>query len=89
MYCSLLLEKKLEDTILTMNNNIQSNIIHTVWSSVAAINKTALLQLNDADLTHQIMNQVEKMSSLSLEDRQPLAEYIHSKILLIRDIADS
>ena len=89
MYCSLLLDKKLEDTILAMNNNIQSNIIRTVWSSVEAINKTALLQLNDADLTHQIMKQVERVSSLSSEDRQPLLEYIHSKILLIRDIADS
>lgn len=71
------------------NTNIKSNIIRTVWSSVEAINKNALLQLNDTDLTHQIMKRVETHSTLTSEDRQSLSDYIRSKVLLIRDIADS
>ena len=70
-------------------NNIQSNIIRKVWSSVETINQTTLMQLNDTDLTSQIMRQVEGTSSLDSEERQPLIEYIRSKILLIRDIGDS
>ncbi|MGD1921865.1 MAG: hypothetical protein ACFCAD_25030 [Pleurocapsa sp.] len=71
------------------NTNIKSNIIRAVWSSVEAINKNALLQLNDTDLTHQIMKRVECVSTLTSEDRQSLSNYIRSKVLLIRDIADS
>ncbi len=71
------------------NINIESNIIRTVWSSVEVINKNTLLQLNDADLTHQIMRQVERVSTLTSEDRQSLADYIKAKVLLIRDVADS
>ncbi len=71
------------------NINIESNIIRTVWSSVEVINKNTLLQLNDADLTYQIMRQVERVSTLTSEDRQSLADYIKAKVLLIRDVADS
>ena len=71
------------------NTDVSSNIIRTVWSSVNAIDRTTLLQLNDTDLTYQIMRQVERMSTLTLEDRQGLISYISSKVLLIRDIAES
>ena len=68
---------------------IDSSVIRAVWSSVEAINKTALVQLNDTDLTYQIMRQVENTSVITLEDRQSLSDYISSKVLLIRDIASS
>lgn len=70
------------------NIEIDSNTIRAVWSSVEAINKTALLQLNDTDLTHKIMRRVEN-TSLAIKDRQSLNNYISSKVLLIRDLANS
>ncbi|MDJ0588822.1 MAG: hypothetical protein QNJ72_02345 [Pleurocapsa sp. MO_226.B13] len=73
-----------------MNNiNLKSDILRAVWSSVEAINKRTLLQLDDTDLIHQIMRQVDDASILTSEDRQSLIDYIKSKVLLIRDIADS
>ncbi len=90
MYCNLLIAKKYADTILSMKNiNSKSSIIRKVWSSVELLNKATLLQLNDADLTSQIMNQVERVSTLTSEDRQSLSDYIRAHVLLIRDIADS
>lgn len=71
------------------NINIESKIIHTVWSSVDAINKNTLLQLSDTDLIHQIVNHVDKGSTLSGEERQSLIDYINAKVVLIRDIAES
>ena len=71
------------------NIEIDSSIIHAVWSSVEAINKTALLQLNDTDLTYKIMRRVENTSLLAIEDRQSLNNYISSKVLLIRELANS
>lgn len=73
-----------------MNNiNLKSDILRAVWSSVEAINKRTLLQLDDTDLIHQIIRQVDDASILTSEDRQSLIDYINSKVLLIRDIADS
>ena len=72
-----------------LNNSIESKIVHTVWSSVAAIEKQILPQLNDTDLIHQIIQQAERSLTLSSEDRQCLIDYISSKIRLIRDITES
>ena len=71
------------------NINLNSNIVRAVWSSVEAFNKTTLLQLNDADLTSQIMKQVECVSTFTSEDRASMIDYITSKVLLIRDISNS
>ena len=71
------------------NANLESKIVHAAWSSVAAINKQILLQLNDSELIQQIIKQVDRTSVLSSEDRQSLVNYIGSKVMLIRDIAAS
>jgi hypothetical protein len=71
------------------NTNIESKIVHAVWSSVSAINQQVLLQLDDQDLIQQIMRQIDKSSTLSSEDRQNLIGYIRSKMMLIRDMAGS
>ena len=63
--------------------------MRAVWSSVESINKQALLQLNDTDLIHQIIWQVEKAWTLTTEDRKSLINYISSRVVLIRDIAES
>lgn len=68
---------------------IDSNIIRAVWSSVEAINHTALLQLNDTDLIRQVMQRVESISILTAEERQSLNKYITSKVLLIRELTNS
>ena len=71
------------------NNSIESKIVHAVWSSIAAIEKQILPQLDDSDLIHQIIQQAERSLSLSSEDRESLMNYISSKIKLIRDITES
>ena len=70
------------------NINIESSIIHAVWSSVETINKKALLQLSDTDLIERIMKQIELNLTFNLHDRQSLMDYISSKVKLIRDIAE-
>jgi hypothetical protein len=71
------------------NRNIESGIMRLVWSSVETTNSKTLLQLSDQDLIHQIMRQVEKALTLTSEDRKTLMDYISSKTLLIRDMAES
>jgi hypothetical protein len=71
------------------NRNIESGIMRIVWSSIETTNRNTLLQLSDTDLIHQIMRQVEKALTLTSEDRKTLMDYISSKTLLIRDMAES
>ena len=80
----------LKITVKIMRNaNIESSAIRAVWTCVEAINKQVLLQLNDTDLVHQIIEQIERASVLSSEDRQSVIDYVSSKIRLIKDIAES
>lgn len=70
------------------NINIESSIIHAVWSSIETINKKALLHLSDTDLIDRVMKQIERNLALESHDRQSLIDYVSSKIKLIRDIAE-
>jgi hypothetical protein len=80
----------LKTTVKIMRNaNIESNVIRAVWTGVEAINKQVLLQSNDTDLVHQIIEQIERVSVLSSEDRQSVVDYVSSKVRLIKDIAES
>jgi hypothetical protein len=52
------------------------------------INKQALLHLNDADIVQQIIEQVEPMLNLNIQQRKSLVDYVSSKVLLMKDIAE-
>lgn len=91
-YCSRIdfTVERLKTTIKIMRNaNIESSAIRAVWTCVEAINKQVLLQLNDTDLVHQIIEQIERSFALSSEDRQSVVDYVSSKVRLIKDLAES
>ena len=72
-----------------MNNiNIETAIIRAVWSSVETINKQALLHLSDTDIAQQIIEQVERILSLDIQERESLFDYVNSRVRLIKDIAE-
>ena len=70
------------------NINIESAIIRAVWSSVETINKQALLHLSDTDIAQQIIEQVERILSLDIQERESLFDYVKSRVRLIKDIAE-
>ena len=70
------------------NMNIESAIIRAVWSSVETINKQALLHLSDTDIAQQIIEQVERILSLDIQERESLFDYVNSRVRLIKDIAE-
>lgn len=70
------------------NINIEAAIIRAVWSSVETINKQALLHLSDTDIVQQIIEQVERILSLDIQERESLFDYVNSKVRLIKDLAE-
>lgn len=67
----------------------ESTTIREIWSSVEITNTATILQLSDEELVRQLRQQVESRLALSSEDSKTLSAYISSKILLIRDLAES
>jgi len=60
-----------------------------VWSVIEETETKTLLNLNDADLLQQLLNQLETKNLLTGEQISAMAGYISSRVPLIRDLAHS
>jgi hypothetical protein len=60
-----------------------------MWTFVETSNPNSLLKLSDREIIQQLIQQVDSVSTLSLEDNYHLSQYIASRTVLIRDMADS
>ncbi len=69
--------------------SLNSKILRTIWTFVENSNPNCLLKLSDAEIIQQLIEQVKSVSTLSLEDNYNLSQYIASRTVLIRDLADS
>jgi hypothetical protein len=56
---------------------------------VTEINYQSLLSLPDRDLSHVITEKVKDRVVLAPNEAQELEDYVASKLLLIRDLADA
>jgi len=70
-------------------NLINSKILRQFWSVVEQTQSSTLLGLNDTDLVKLLLGQIESKKTLNNEETNTLAAYIHSKTLLIRDLAQA
>ncbi|MEB3218728.1 MAG: hypothetical protein VKN72_21175 [Nostocales cyanobacterium 94392] len=60
-----------------------------VWSVIEETETKTLLNLNDADLLQQLLNQLENKNLLTGEQISAMGAYISSRVPLIRDLAHS
>ncbi|MBD2440434.1 hypothetical protein [Nostoc sp. FACHB-110] len=70
-------------------NLINSKILRQFWSIVEQTQSSTLLGLNDSDLVKLLLGQIENNKTLNHEETSTLTEYIYSKTLLIRDLAQA
>ena len=80
MYC-------IEFWVMIMN--LEAQIIRMLWGLVERSNPYNLLKLSDGELIQQLIDEVTRVSLLSSDESENLAQYIRARILLIRDLADS
>lgn len=62
-------------------------IIRTLWALVETANPYSLSKLSDPDLVKKLLEEIERVFSLSSEDIQILSQYIGTRTLLIKDLA--
>ncbi|MDJ0636151.1 MAG: hypothetical protein QNJ34_23415 [Xenococcaceae cyanobacterium MO_188.B29] len=69
--------------------DLETKIIRVFWSLVETSNPYSLLKLSDCELIQQLIDEVERVFSLSSDESKILAQYIGSRTVLIRDLAYS
>ncbi|MDJ0714151.1 MAG: hypothetical protein QNJ54_08010 [Prochloraceae cyanobacterium] len=62
--------------------------LRQLWSLIEDTQTITLLDLSDIDLVVYLLTQMENRQPLSLQEVDLVSNYIHSKISLIRDLAD-
>lgn len=68
---------------------INPSILRLTWAVVEEIQSCELLELPDTALVRLILQQVARKILLNGEEVRVLHEYISTKLLLIRDMAES
>ncbi|BDA76118.1 unknown protein (plasmid) [Calothrix sp. PCC 7716] len=75
-----------------MNNElkaINTSTLRQLWSVIEQTQSSLLLKLSDTDLVQQLLGQLNSQEVLSSEEVNNLSTYLHSKTLLIRDLAQT
>lgn len=65
-----------------------SSMLRRLWSLVEATQATHLLNLDDSSLTQLLLRQFPTHCSLNPEETTILSSYIHSRLTLIRELAE-
>ena len=66
-----------------------AELIRDFWSLVEVSQPSKLLRLNDADLVHQLMNQINETRLLTHEEKDNLTTYVRTRTPLIRDLVQA
>ena len=62
-------------------------ILRQLWSIVETTQSNTLLKLDDASLVQWLLKQTKTQASLDCHETNILSDYIHSRLTLIRDLA--
>ncbi|MDJ0897898.1 MAG: hypothetical protein QNJ55_03730 [Xenococcus sp. MO_188.B8] len=70
-------------------NMVDSLTLRQIWLSIVGIQTNSLLELSDLELTRQIQDKLEQQNVLTAGELKFAQTYIQSRILLIRELAES
>jgi hypothetical protein len=74
---------------LLNNILIDPPILRLLWSIVSTIQYQDLMVLPDAELSQRIVSEINHQLVLDTDQCDSIGSYIHSKMMLIRDLAES
>lgn len=65
------------------------SLLRQVWTRVEATQTNLLLNLDDASLAQHLLGSLQADRCLETQDARIIQNYIHTKLPLIRDLAQS
>lgn len=64
-------------------------LLRQTWSLIETINALELLEISEAELIQRLLDRLDAQKPLADQERIYLNDYLHSKIGLIKDTAES
>jgi ribosome assembly protein YihI (activator of Der GTPase) len=64
-------------------------LLRQTWSLIETINASELLEIGDTELIQRLLARLDAEKPLATQERIYLNDYLHSKINLIKDTAES
>ena len=66
-----------------------AELLRDFWSLVEVSQASMLLKLDDADLVHRLMQQINETRLLTHEENDHLTTYVRTRTPLIRDLVQA
>jgi hypothetical protein len=78
---------KKDEFTTKMEVKVTPKVMRQLWSVVESTQTVTLLQMDDASLVQCLVKQINTQVSLDIKERDFLNDYVHSRLTLIRDMA--
>ncbi|WP_019508026.1 hypothetical protein [Pleurocapsa sp. PCC 7319] len=68
---------------------MNTKLLRQTWNLIETINASELLEISEAELIQRLLNKLDAQIPLADQERICLNSYLHSKMGLIKDTAES
>jgi hypothetical protein len=68
---------------------LSTTLLRQTWNLIETTNAWELLEASESDLIQRLLQRLDAQKPLADQERISLNDYLHSKISLIRDTAES
>ena len=65
------------------------SLIRQIWNLIETTNASELVEIGEHELIQRLLNRLDAQKPLADQERVSLNNYLHSKIGLIKDTAES
>ena len=68
---------------------MSTSLLRQTWNLIEATSTWELLEVNESELIQKLLQRLDAQKPLAEQERVSLNDYLHEKISLIRDTAES
>ena len=68
---------------------MNTSLLRQTWNLIEATNALELLEVSEPELVQKLLQRLDAQKPLAEQERLSLSDYLHQKISLIRDTAES
>ena len=68
---------------------MNTTLLRQTWNLIETINAWELLEVSEPELIQQVLKRLEAQKPLAEQERASLGNYLHAKMSLIKDTAES
>ena len=68
---------------------MNTTLLRQTWNLIETISASELIEISEAELVQRLLNKLDAQQPLAAQERLSLNIYLHSKMALIKDTAES